>query len=139
MPEGGVRQMRHWISPGAVNERLLVALMEHFGVSFTALVRQLVLLRLISPEIGVRLRECQVMALVHRHRDVAPRGAATGIHRVVRAPERLLRFALSAARAELMGLSVVAALLERDDDDRLWQDLMAEQVISENVEVEKVR
>lgn len=124
MPEAGIRETLAWVSAGRVTQRALVALMERFGVSLAALVYQLVLLRMISYEEGVRLRDCRVRDLVARHRDVAPSGAATTANRAVRAPERLVRSALEAVRAEKLGLSVVAAILERDDDDELWRDYM---------------
>jgi hypothetical protein len=51
-------------------------------------------------------------------------GAATVTRRVHRAPERLARRAISAAQQQRLGLSVVASLLGRDDDEQLWADVM---------------
>ena len=59
------------------------------------------------------------------------RALCRGVQRVShfrRSPERLTRLALAAAREQLLGLSVVASLLERDDDQRLWNEVMAGQV-----------
>lgn len=131
MPEPGVRETLVWVSDGVVNERALVALMERFGVSLQALVVQLVMLKLISFEEGQRLRDCRVGDLVARHRDVAPSQAATTVRGAIRVPERLLGEAVRAAQARRIGLSVVASLLQRDDDDALWDEVMASQADSE--------
>jgi Zn-dependent peptidase ImmA (M78 family) len=127
MPERGLRSVLDWLgeTPGAVSERAVVALMEHFGVSMAALVYQLNVIGVLDYEAGKRLRNAnRVHALVSRHRDVAPTQAATAVRRVHRAPERLTRHALAAARSQRLGLSVVAALLERDDDEQLWDAVM---------------
>ena len=128
MPERGVRSVLAWLGedPGAVSERAVIALMEHFGVSMAALVYQLNILGLLSYDHGQELRNRGVTYLVERHRDVAPSGAATKVGHIRRAPERLTRRALAAAREQRLGLSVLASLLERDDDDRLWRDVMAD-------------
>jgi hypothetical protein len=90
-----------------------------------ALVYQLNVIGVLDYEAGKRLRNAnRVHALVSRHRDVAPTQAATAVRRVHRAPERLTRHALAAARSQRLGLSVVAALLERDDDEQLWDAVM---------------
>lgn len=130
MPERGVRAVLEWLAPGQsrVEERALVALMEHFGVSRQALICQLNLLGLLSYEEGQQLQAAsRARAVVARHRDVAPTGAATKIGRVRRPPQRLVRCALDAVATQRLGLSVVAALLERDDDQRLWSDIMGDQ------------
>lgn len=124
MPEKGIRETLAWLGVDQVNERVLVALMERFGVSLAALVYQLNVLKLITFDEGRRLRDCRVGDLVARHRDVAPTAAATTVRRAVRAPERLLGTAVRAAQAEQTGLSVVAALLEREDDETLWDQIM---------------
>jgi Zn-dependent peptidase ImmA (M78 family) len=126
MPERGVRSVLAWLGeePGTVSERAAIALMEHFGVSMAALVYQLNILGLLSYDHGQQLRSRGVTYLVERHRDVAPSGAATNVGHIRRAPERLTRRALTAAREQRLGLSVLASLLERDDDDRLWRDVM---------------
>jgi len=126
VPEQGVRETLAWTSDGQVTERALVALMERFGVSLAALVYQLNMLNLLTFEQGMRLRQYRVGDLVRRNRDVAPGGAATTVFRQVRAPERLLGSAVRAARAEQVGLSAVAALLDRDDDEVLWDEIMAD-------------
>jgi hypothetical protein len=43
---------------------------------------------------------------------------------VHRAPERLIRSAIAAARQQRTGLTIVAGLLDREDDDSLWNDIM---------------
>lgn len=127
MPERGVRSMLAWLGeePNAVSERATIALMEHFGVSMAALIYQLNILGLLSYDDGQQLRSSGVTFLVERHLDVAPSRAATSIGHVRRSPERLTRWALAAAREQRLGLSVVASLLERDDDEQLWQEIMA--------------
>jgi Zn-dependent peptidase ImmA (M78 family)/transcriptional regulator with XRE-family HTH domain len=131
MPERGVRSVLEWLGAGqgAVNERAIVALMEHFGVSMAALVYQLNIIGVIDYETGKRLRDQnRVHTLISRHRDVAPTEAATIVRSVHRAPERLARHALAAVRSQRLGLSVVAALLERDDDEQLWESVMGDVV-----------
>jgi hypothetical protein len=66
-----------------------------------------------------------VTSLVELHREAAPSGAATTVGHVRRPPERLTRRALAAAREQRLGLPVVASLLERDDDEQLWDEVMA--------------
>lgn len=124
MPEQGIRETLAWLSAGRVTERSLVALMEQFGVSLAALVRQLRVMGLITFEQGRQLRGQRVVDLVGRHASVAPTGAGITPQQVVRAPERLLAAALEAARAEHVGLGVVATLLQREDDDALWDAVM---------------
>lgn len=129
MPERGIRSVLEWLgeAPGSVSERAVVALMEHFGVSMAALVYQLNVIGAIDYEAAKRLRDgSRVSVLVSRHRDVAPTEAATVVRRARRAPERLTRHALAAARSQRLGLSVVAALLERDDDEQLWDAVMGD-------------
>ncbi|MGH3929066.1 MAG: helix-turn-helix domain-containing protein [Pseudonocardiaceae bacterium] len=127
MPQRGIRSVLEWLgeAPGQIGERGVVALMEHFGVSMAALIYQLNVIDLLSFDAGRRLRERHtVRALVQRHRDVAPTGAASIARGTRRAPERLTRHALAAARAQRLGLSVVAALLDQDDDEHLWEAVM---------------
>jgi Zn-dependent peptidase ImmA (M78 family)/transcriptional regulator with XRE-family HTH domain len=127
MPERGVRSVLEWLGEehNTVSERAAVALMEHFGVSMAALIYQLNIIGVLSYSAGQQLRGRGVMSVVEQHRDVAPAGAATTVGHVRRAPERLTRRALAAAREQRLGLSVVASLLERDDDERLWNEIMA--------------
>ncbi|WP_458246909.1 helix-turn-helix domain-containing protein [Streptomyces sp. MAI_2237] len=124
MPEDGIRETLAWLSAGRVTERSLVALMEQFGVSFSALLYQLLDLGLITAEQRQQLRRQVVSELVERHASVAPTGAGISPLRTVRAPERLLGAAVEAARNEQVGLGVVATLLQREDDDALWDDVM---------------
>lgn len=129
MPERGIRTVLEWLGerPGALSERAIVALMEHFGVSMAALIYQLNVIGVVDYETGKRIRDQnRVRSLVARHRDVAPTEAATVVRRARRAPERLTRHALAAVRSERLGLSVVAALLERDDDEQLWESVMGD-------------
>jgi Zn-dependent peptidase ImmA (M78 family)/transcriptional regulator with XRE-family HTH domain len=127
MPERGIRSVLAWLGeePNSLSERAVIALMEHFGVSMAALIYQLNIIGVLSYEDGQKLRSRGVASLVERHRDVAPSGAATTIRHIRRPPERLTRWALAAAREQRLGLSVVASLLERDDDEQLWREIMA--------------
>jgi Zn-dependent peptidase ImmA (M78 family) len=129
MPERGVRSVLEWLGeqPAQAGDRSVVALMEHFGVSMAALVYQLNIIGALSYADGQKLRSRGVVPLVRQHRDVAPSGAATTVSRVHRAPERLTRRALAAAREQRLGLSAIASLLERDDDEQLWNEIMAGQ------------
>lgn len=129
MPARGVRAVLDWLGePGAgVTERAVVALMEHFGVSRQALLYQLNLLGLMSFDAGQQMqRDRTVGAAVAAHPDVAPTGAATEVRRIYRVPERLVRQAISAARQQRLGLSIVATLLGRDDDEQLWAEVIGE-------------
>jgi len=137
MPERGLLSVLDWLgeAPGAVSERAIVALMEHFGVSMAALIYQLNVIGVLDYKAGQRFRSAnRVHAMVPRHRDVAPTGAATIVRSARRAPERLTRHALTAARSQRLGLSVVAALLERDDDEQLWEDVMGDSSATVNVD-----
>jgi Zn-dependent peptidase ImmA (M78 family)/transcriptional regulator with XRE-family HTH domain len=129
MPDRGIRAVLAWLGeqPGPVSDRSAVALMERFGVSMAALVYQLNIIGILTYDDGQNLRNRGVRSVVNQHRDVAPSGAATATGRVRRAPERLARRALAAARQQLLGLSAVASLLERDDDEQLWDEIMADQ------------
>jgi Zn-dependent peptidase ImmA (M78 family)/transcriptional regulator with XRE-family HTH domain len=126
MPPVGVESMLSWLGEqkGEIGERAVVHLMEHFRVSLAALVFQLNVLGWISFDDGQQLRSRGAGYLLAQHRDAAPSGAAAQIYQVRRAPERLVRHALDAARTHRLGLSVVAALLERDDDEELWAEIM---------------
>ena len=115
------------VEPDTVSERAVIALMEHFGVSMAALIYQLNIIGVLSYDDGQQLRSRGVTSLVERHRDVAPSGAATTVSHIRRPPERLARQALAAAQEQRLGLSVLASLLERDDDEQLWQEIMASQ------------
>lgn len=129
MPERGVKAVLDWRGglESGVTERAVVALMEHFGVSRQALLCQLNLLGLLSFDAGRRMqRDRSVAAAVAGHPDVAPTGAATQVRRVNRAPERLIRQAISAVRQQRLGLSIVATLLEREDDEQLWAEVIGE-------------
>ncbi|MHB9864399.1 helix-turn-helix domain-containing protein [Streptomyces sp. YIM S03343] len=124
MPEEGIRETLQWLSAGRVVERALVALMEQFGVSLAALVHQLCGMGLITYDQSKSIRSRRVGDLVTRHASVAPTGAGIAVRRTVRAPERLLSAAVEAAREQRVGLGVVATLLQREDDDALWDAVM---------------
>lgn len=128
MPERGIRSVLEWLGdgPGHLSERSAVALMERFGVSMAALIYQLNILGFLSFDEGQKLRGRGVTSLVSQHRDVAPSGASTSIGHLRRAPERLTRQALAAAREQRLGLSAIASLLERDDDEQLWNEIMTD-------------
>jgi Zn-dependent peptidase ImmA (M78 family)/transcriptional regulator with XRE-family HTH domain len=130
MPGRGVRAVRDWLgeSEDGVTERAVVALMEHFGVSRQAMVYQLNLLGVLSFDAGQQMqRDRTVAAMVAAHPDVAPTGAASSVRRIHRAPERLVRQAISAVREQRLGLSILATLLGRADDERLWAEVVGEQ------------
>ncbi len=127
MPERGVRSVLAWIRerPKELTERAVAALMEHFGVSRQALLYQLNLLGLMSYADSKRIcRERTVAELIELHRDVAPTGAAVAVSRVRRAPRRLVHHATTAARERRTGLTIIAGLFGREDDESLWNDIM---------------
>lgn len=127
MPERGVRSVLDWLGekPGTLSERGVVALMEYFGVSLAALVYQLNVVGLLSFSVGQQVRGRGAAALLAAHRDVAPTGAGAAVRHVRRPPERLVRRAIEAARERQLGVSVVATLLERPDNEELWDEVMA--------------
>jgi hypothetical protein len=91
-----------------------------------ALVYQLNIIGTLSYDDGQKLRSRGVMSLIRQHQDVAPSGAAATVKHIRRAPERLTRRALEAAREQRLGLSAISSLLERDDDEQLWNEIMAD-------------
>ena len=127
MPERGVLSVLDWLGEkaGTVSERAVVALMEHFGVSLAALLYQLNVIGLLSYSAGQQVRSRGVSSLLASHRDVAPTGAGSSIGHIRRPPERLVRRAIVAAREQQLGVSVVASLLERPDNEQLWDEVMA--------------
>lgn len=126
MPEPGIRAVLDWLGeePGSISDRAVAALMERFGVSMAALVYQLNVIGVMSYSAGQQVRSRVVTSLVELYRESAPSGASTNVGRARRPPERLVRHALAAARGQRLGLSIVAALLEREDDERLWREVM---------------
>ena len=114
-------------------QRALGSLMHRFGVSLQALLFQLADLRVLSfadaSHLRSRLRAGQVTTAHHRLTAAMPDLAAPLADQVsgaVRPPSRLLEAALAAARAEKIGTSVIATLLERDDDEALFDEIMGD-------------
>ncbi len=131
MPEEGVRLTLDWIgltAAGTIGPRQVAALMEHFAVSRQALLVQLARLDLITwTESRFLDRSITVTDMLKAHRDVAPTALALmGESGEVRAPQRLVQAARTAVQRQQMGVSVVAALLGRTDEDALFNELMAE-------------
>jgi Zn-dependent peptidase ImmA (M78 family)/transcriptional regulator with XRE-family HTH domain len=128
MPEQGIRSALRWLGEpdrGPASERALVALMEHFSVSLAALAVQMNVLGLISEDESARLRnDVSPHDLIRRHTDVAVTESSEFASRIQRAPERLARNAIKAAQEKRLGLSIVASLLGRADDDSLWHEVM---------------
>ncbi|HEY4018321.1 MAG TPA: XRE family transcriptional regulator [Pseudonocardiaceae bacterium] len=127
VPARSVHDVLEWLdeSPKEASDRCVVTMMEEIGVPLEALLHELDLLGVMSFEDGQRLlHEHTIEELLQRHGDVAPTGAATRVSQMHRAPERLIRHAVAAARQERTGLTIVAGLLDREDDDSLWNDIM---------------
>lgn len=126
VPDSGLVTTLEWLgeSKGKISERSTVFLMDHFGVSLAALVYRLNTIDWLSFGAGQELRKIGVTQMVARNPDAAPNGAASMVSQLNRAPERLLRRAIDAARSQQLGLSVIALLLEREDDDELWKLIM---------------
>ncbi|MGH3252451.1 MAG: helix-turn-helix domain-containing protein [Trebonia sp.] len=127
MPERGVRSVLDWLGekPGMLSERGVVTLMEYFGVSLAALVYQLNVIGMLSFSAGQQVRSRGAASMLAAHRDVAPTGAGSAVRRVRRPPERLVRRAIEAARDRQLGVSVVATLMERPDNEELWDEVMS--------------
>lgn len=130
MPETGIRQTLAWAgwAPGQpVTRRHLAALMEHFTVSRQALLYQLRLIGLLDRDASQRLEAgVTVKRMLDDNADVAPTRRANTTYSTFRSPQRLVRAARDAAQREVLGLGVVAALLGRDDDEVLWDEVMGE-------------
>jgi Zn-dependent peptidase ImmA (M78 family) len=128
MPERGVRSVLDWLGekPGALSERGVAAMMEYFGVSLAALVYQLNFIGMMSFSAAQQVRGTGAAALLAAHRDVAPTGAGSAVRPVKRPPERLVRRAIEAARNQQLGVSIVATLLERPDNEQLWNEVMSD-------------
>jgi len=134
MPEEGVREALAWlnVAPDEIRAGSLTAqhalgvLMRRFGVSLQALLFQLADLRVIGFDDAMKLKaELRVGAVTDHVSRAAgipnlfapPTDAIEG---TVRPPQRLLDSALAAARAGTVGIGTVAVLLERPDDDDLF-------------------
>jgi transcriptional regulator with XRE-family HTH domain len=126
MPETGMRSVLASLgeTPGQVSERSAVYLMEYFGVSLSSLTYHLKTMNWLRFEDGKRLRDKSAGSLVSMHPDAAPTGAFISPSNALRPPARLIQHALDAARSQQLGLSVVAILLDREDDDDLWKLVM---------------
>jgi hypothetical protein len=99
--------------------------MEHFGVSLAALAVQMDVLGLISGDESAHLRnDVSPHDLIRSHSEVAVTESSEFVSRIQRAPERLARNAIKAAQEKRLGLSIVASLLGRVDDDSLWNEVM---------------
>lgn len=142
MPVAGVKQVLadSGVAPaelaagGFRAQRVLGRLMQRFNVSLVALLVQLEEMRELTHDDVNRLRrELQVtrvepsMTRRRLSRSIPPVGApltesACG---VVRPPERLLNAALDAARDRRTGTRILAALLEREDEETLHHEVMA--------------
>lgn len=148
LPEAGVREALAWLHVDRAElragtltaQRALGALMDRFGVSLQALLFQLADLRVIGFEDVAALKSALNAGTVRergRAATVVPglaglTGLASSaadavlgpVQGAVRPPQRLLDTALVAARAQVTGTGTVAVLLERPDDDDLFDAIM---------------
>jgi len=114
-------------------QRALGNLMYRFGVSLPALLFQLADLRVLSfDEVAVLRQTLRAGQVTARHRLAAsvPQLAAPlaeSVCEVVRPPQRLLETALTAARARKIGTSLLATLLDREDDAGLFEEVMGDE------------
>ena len=137
LPEDGVRDALAWLAVsggelregGVRAERVLGTLMQRFGVSLQALLFHLAGMGVITFDdagtLKANLRATDVS------RSLAPIRALSSplqdpIEGTVRPPQRLLESALAAARAGTIGTGTLALLLEREDDDALFDAVMGD-------------
>lgn len=138
LPEDGVREALAWLGVDRdelrkatlTAQRALGVLMRRFGVSMQALLFQLADLRVIGFDDAMELKAA-LRASAVSDRGVSSLGipglaapSVDPIEGTVRPPQRLLAAALEAARAGTIGTGTVAALLEREDDDDLFEAIM---------------
>lgn len=115
------------ITGATVRGRLTLGyLMTRYGVSLQCTLSQVAAAGVISPssvsDLKSRLRATTLVAAAgHLFTDRAAPTAVTGDRRP---PARLVGPVLDAARAGHVGLHTVAALLERDSDDSLFDEVM---------------
>ncbi|GAA3623667.1 XRE family transcriptional regulator [Kineosporia mesophila] len=138
LPEAGVRAALSGLgapagelADGSVGaQRVLGNLMVRFGVSLQALLFQLADLHVLTFDEAVALKKSlRVRQITARHSTgtgMPLLGAplADSVCEVVRPPQRLLEAALTAARSGRIGTRLIAALLERDDDEALFDEVM---------------
>jgi Zn-dependent peptidase ImmA (M78 family)/transcriptional regulator with XRE-family HTH domain len=140
MSESEIRATLLWLGEpvgSPISERALVAMMQHFGVSLAALAVQFDILGFIPAAESARLRaETSPEDLVARHGDVTSTESSESKSHVERVPERLIRYALEAARSRRLGLSIVATVLGRPDDETLWNEVMGGLDVVEDDEIE---
>lgn len=124
MPEEGVRAVHRRVeSSRQVSPAALKYLVGHFGVSLAAMIYRLNVLELLSFDDGQRLRA--------RGWSKLP-GLLTGdgqdrseeLPAPPRPPTRLTSAALAAFAEQRMGLAPLATLLQRDDDDDLYREVL---------------
>ena len=126
-----LRLSRNELSTGSVRGKRGVAYLARlYGVSPAALLFQLVELKLI-PLDEARALACTVLQADGHRRgllayDIPEAGApfAEATNGTVRPPRRLLDAALEGARAGVIGTGSVAILLEREDDDSLFDEVL---------------
>jgi Zn-dependent peptidase ImmA (M78 family)/transcriptional regulator with XRE-family HTH domain len=128
MPIDGLRAILSYQGekPGGLSGRSAIRLMETFGVSMKALTYHLSTIEWMNSESGRNLRELGVGNLVAKYSGDAPNGAWATPSRNRRYPARLVSAATDAVRGERLGLGPLATLLEREDNDELWDEITSE-------------
>jgi Zn-dependent peptidase ImmA (M78 family)/transcriptional regulator with XRE-family HTH domain len=117
VPEAGaIALLRSRQETGPPSAPSVLALMTHFQVSFAALIYQL-------------------NHLVHAYGEVESAKCVLDPPATMRRPpSRLKRVALEAFAAQQIGLGPVASLLERDDEDALYRELMDDYPVDDESE-----
>lgn len=128
MPVDGLKALLSYQGerPGTLSGRSAIRLMETFGVSLKALTYHLNTIEWMNYESGRSLRELGVGNLVAKYSGDAPNGAWTIPSRSRRYPARLVSAATDAVKGERLGLGPLATLLEREDNDELWEEITSE-------------
>jgi len=120
MPERGLQKI---IAGRPVDGQVVAELQYEFGVSHDALLWQLLNTRLISRTERKRFAMVGPKALAMLHGYVAEWEAANEQRGLARPPARLLRRALEAYRHGLVGVGLVASLLDQPDVAGLRREL----------------
>lgn len=128
MPDEGLRALLSYQGeePGSLSGRSAIRLMETFGVSLRALTYQLNTIEWMTLEVSRKLHDLGVGNLVAKYSGDAPNRAWTTASRSRRYPARLVSAATEAVKEERLGLGPLATLLEREDNEELWDEITSE-------------
>jgi Zn-dependent peptidase ImmA (M78 family)/transcriptional regulator with XRE-family HTH domain len=124
MPANGVRAIHRRVeNADQVSSAALRYLVEHFDVSLAAMVYRLNVLGLLGFDEGQRLRSRGLSKLPDILTGASP-DRSEELPSPPRPPTRLTSAALAAFAEQRLGLAPLASLLQRDDDDDLYREVL---------------